>query len=217
MTSEPAKPRNSTPILGLIGGIASGKSFVAEEFARQQCAIIDADKIGHEVLCDPAVQQQLIEVFGRPIVGKDDAIDRRKLATLVFGDDLQAIDNRRQLESIVHPEIRRRVQQRISDLSTPTLPRPAPPAIILDAPLLIEAGWDTLCDYVLFIDADYETRKFRAAQRGWNEQQWKAREASQVSIDSKRRAATHIISGEQSLEELRLRIRELLAELKAVA
>lgn len=221
MTHNPTLLRHRIPILGLIGGIASGKSFVADEFQRQHCAVIDADKIGHEVLADADFQRQLSAAFGSGILASDGRVDRRKLAGLVFGDDLQSVENRHKLEALVHPEIRRRAEQQIAKLASltafpPALPRLAdlPPAIVLDAPLLLEAGWDSLCDYILFVDADDETRRMRAEQRGWNEQQWKARENAQASIDAKRRAATHIISGQQSPEELRLRVRQLLSELK---
>ncbi len=221
MRHKPTRLHNRIPILGLIGGIASGKSFVAEEFERQQCAVIDADKIGHDVLADADFQKQLSAAFGSGILASDGGIDRRRLAGLVFGDDVQSVEHRHKLETLVHPEIRRRAELQITRMSSLTQPPPAlprsaslPPAIILDAPLLLEAGWDSLCDYILFVDADDETRRMRAQQRGWNEQQWMAREKAQVSIDAKRRAATHIISGQQSPEELRLRVRQLLSELK---
>lgn len=200
---EPRKP----PIIGITGGIASGKSFVASGLESLGCVSVNADQLGHDVLHVPEVIQRLRQTFGPSILAAEGTIDRKRLAAVVFGDNDEALANRRKLERIVHPEIRKLAEQKIEQLrSSPTPPR----AIIVDAPLLVEAGWVNLCDYILFIDTPDEVRMQRALGRGWTRQQWQDREAAQASMEQKRRAATHFIDGLMDQEHLRLRLRELL-------
>lgn len=200
---EPRTP----PIIGITGGIASGKSYVASCLESLGCATVNADQMGHEVLYVPDVIERLRQSFGPSILTTEGIIDRKRLAAIVFGDNDEALSNRRKLECIVHPEIRRLAEQKIEQLtSSPTPPR----AIIVDAPLLVEAGWVNLCDYILFIDTPDEVRMQRALERGWTRQQWHDREAAQASMEQKRRAATHFIDGLMDSQHLRLRLRELL-------
>lgn len=217
MTSNVLTTKSKIPILGLIGGIASGKSFVAGEFARQHCVVVDADRLGHEAMSSIEIQKTLRATFGDSILSNDGSIDRRKLAEIVFSNDASGQLNRSKLESILHPEIRRRAQQQIDNIrvSDSTNSKSAVSAIILDAPLLLEANWDSMCDYIVFVETADEVRSARAKLRGWSQQQWLAREATQLPIDEKRRAATHIVDGDQSPELLRLRVREILSELSA--
>lgn len=200
---EPRKPS----IIGITGGIASGKSFVASCLESLGCVSVDADQLGHAVLLVPDVIGRLRQSFGPSILASDGTIDRKRLAAVVFGDNDEALSNRSKLERIVHPEIRKLAEQKIEQLKSS--PRP-PRAIIVDAPLLIEAGWVSLCDYVLFIDTPDEVRMQRALGRGWTRQQWQDREAAQASMEQKRRAATHFIDGLMDQDHLRLRLRQLL-------
>ncbi len=171
---------------------------------------MNADQLGHDVLNVPDVIERLKQAFGPSILITEGTIDRKRLAAFVFGDNDEALANRLKLERIVHPEIRKLAERKIEQLrSSPTPPR----AIILDAPLLVEAGWGNLCDYILFIDTPDEVRMQRALGRGWTVQQWQDREAAQASMDQKRRAATHFIDGLMDQEHLRLRLRQLLESL----
>jgi dephospho-CoA kinase len=195
-------------VIGLVGGIASGKSQVARCFAALGAAVIDADVIGHTVLQRPEVVNRLQERFGTEIVDSSGSINRRKLGSLVFGDDPAAAARLRQLEAVVHPLIRAESLRLLVGYRTS---QQAPVAAVMDAPLLLEAGWDQLCDIILFVDTPEELCLQRAAQRGWDAAHFYARQAAQLSLEKKRQAATHFISG--ALEEAALR-REVAALLR---
>lgn len=195
------------PIIGLLGGVASGKSFVGAQMERLGCVRVDADRIGHEVLKIPTIRQSLRQLFGDTIFQPSGEINRSRLAELVFGIDLQSLDRRKQLEGLVHPVIHALALERIENLRASANP---PRAIIIDAPLLIEAGWTTICDYVFFVDTPAETRLQRSLARGWTAEQWQAREAAQLSLEVKRQAATHFIPGDEPADLLRRRLDSLL-------
>jgi dephospho-CoA kinase len=200
----------AVPIIGLLGGIASGKSFVADELERLGCAIVDADKIGHQVLQLPIVQQTLRGLFGPTIFQDDGQVDRKKLGPLVFGDDVQSQSRRKQLESVVHPLIHERALEQIEALKASSEP---PRAIVIDAPLLIEARWTEVCNYVFFVDTPDDVREQRARARGWTTEQWQDREAAQISLELKRQAATHFVPGDSTQESLHRRLDVLLNEM----
>lgn len=211
MTIATKKTCHSLPTIGLLGGIASGKSYVGAELQRLGCAMIDADKLGHEVLAKPAILTQLRTVFGNDIFTPAGSVDRKALAARVFGNTIQAQQQRRALESIVHPEIRKDAEHAIERLEQSDRP---PLAIVIDAPLLIEAGWDQLCDYLFFVDTPDEVRRSRALQRGWSEQEWTSREAAQESLETKKRSATHFIPGDADPTALHLRLRAILEQVQ---
>lgn len=206
------KQAQSVPIIGLLGGIASGKSYVGAELARLGCVLVDADRLGHDVLRIPAIRRALRDAFGPELFDENDQVDRRKLAAQVFGEDLPSLDRRKRLENIVHPVIHREMHEQIATLSKSS---PPPRAIVIDAPLLIEAGWASTCDYMLFIDTPDEVRRQRALARGWTIEQWQAREAAQILLDLKRQAATHFIPGDATNDWLRRRLEVLLDEIDA--
>jgi len=194
-------------VLGITGGIASGKSQVTEILASHGALVIDADRIGHQVLEDHAVQTLLVRQFGQSVLSQETkSVDRKRVAELVFGDTPQAIQRRRALEAITHPPIRARIRQQLDEaLRSATLRW-----IVLDIPLLLESGWDKSCDAVWFVDAPQDSRLQRVLVRGWTREHFLAREASQWSVDRKRSRATHVISNSGSLEELDKQVTKML-------
>lgn len=194
-------------VLGITGGIASGKSQVTEILASHGALVIDADRIGHQVLEDHAVQTLLVRQFGQSVLSQETkSVDRKRVAELVFGDTPQAIQRRRALEAITHPPIRARIRQQLDEaLRSATLRW-----IVLDIPLLLESGWDKSCDAVWFVDAPQDIRLQRVLVRGWTREHFLAREASQWSVDRKRSRATHVISNSGSLEELDKQVTKML-------
>jgi len=194
-------------VLGITGGIASGKSQVTEILASHGALVIDADRIGHQVLEDHAVQTLLVRQFGQSVLSQETkSVDRKRVAELVFGDTPQAIQRRRALEAITHPPIRARIRQQLDEaLRSATLRW-----IVLDIPLLLESGWDKSCDAVWFVDAPQDIRLQRVLVRGWTREHFLAREASQWSVDRKRSRATHVISNSGSLEELDEQVTKML-------
>jgi dephospho-CoA kinase len=202
---SPASP-HSGPIIGLVGGVASGKSRVAQLLTRRGGQHLDADRLGHRCLEQSPIRQQLVERFTAGILDRQGRIDRQQLARQVFGDDPTALQRRRELEAIVHPcilqQVRRAIEQhRLAGDAGP---------LVLDAPLLLEVGWDRLCDWVLLIDTPTQRRRQWAEQRGWDEAQWQRREASQWSIERKRAAATHTLCNDRSIAALTDQVDALL-------
>lgn len=177
-------------IIGLVGGVASGKSYVAELLENLGALRIDADRLGHEVLLVKEVREHLARIWGPSILTDRGEVDRSQVSKLVFGNSMKAVAGRRQLEAIVHPRIRSLALDRMAAVRA--LPE-VPLAIVIDAPLLIEAGWESLCDFILFIDSPLEDRVQRATARGWTETHFADRENSQIPLDEKRSRATHFL------------------------
>lgn len=184
------------PVIGIIGGIGSGKTAVANaigEFVR--VFRLDADVIGHQVLKIETVKNALSEQFGSSIFDDSGEILRPKLASLVFGQAEQQRQSRRQLEAIVHPEIRRQITIQLKEIQD----RQACDVIILDAALLLESGWASTCDAIVFLEVAEELRWERVKQRGWTRSHFEDREASQLPLNEKRSRAHFIISNEGDL------------------
>lgn len=208
-----AKPKRPPPlVVGLTGGVASGKSAVAAVWRRLGASLFDADRAGHQALADAEVQAALQRRFGEGIC-QDGEIDRAALAKLVFGDSPQANANRAALESIVHPHITRQfldwIEQAKQDDDASV--------VVVDAPLLVEVGWHDRCDQVVFVDAPEADRQARAAARGWSEEQFRAREAAQAPIEKKRVAADLVLPNHGSLDELRKAAAELWITMASAA
>ncbi|MCA9132773.1 MAG: dephospho-CoA kinase [Planctomycetales bacterium] len=210
MTQSSSPP--SLLVVGLVGGIASGKSHVASLLEQRGAAIIDADQLAHAVLRRPLNVRRLRQLFGPQIVDAEENVNRQELAQLVFGDEAQAIHRRSQLEGLVHPQIYAVAVKQLEELRQRT---PLPSLVVIDAPLLLEAGWAPLCDLILFVDAPLEIRQQRAAQRGWDKQDLQAREAAQWSLDRKRQEATHFIDSTADGPHLEAALDRLLAQLSS--
>ncbi len=174
------------PIIGILGGICSGKSTVAAEFAKLGCKVVDADKIAHELLDEPAIKEQVVGFFGEGVLDSTRRIDRKKLADIVFSDRQRWS----QLNSIMHPEILARTEKLISQYNQAPLVK----AIVLDMPLLAEVGWLKRCDKTLFIDCEEQLRVARARKRCYfEENELRNRENFQISLDKKAGLADNVI------------------------
>jgi dephospho-CoA kinase len=184
---------------GIVGGVASGKSLVSQAFASSGAGILDADKAGHEVLAtDPDVRDALVARWGRSILADNDQVDRKAVANRVFsGTTDLASEDRHFLESLLHPRIRQHLDQQRQAFAAE-----GRPAVVLDAPLLLEAGWGPMCDVVVFVDVPRETRLARAGLRGWSEAEFDRREAAQWPAEEKRRAADVVLENVGSPEDL---------------
>jgi len=197
-TSNPTKK----PVIGIIGGIGSGKSTVASEFADLGCAIIDADAIGHKLLGDRQVQEEMRTRWGDGIFDASGQVDRASLGDIVF----EARGELEALNGILHPrigaEMARAVAEARGDESID--------AIVLDAALLMEAGWDALCSCVIFVDTPEPERLRRVREyRNWDPDNWESREKMQISLDIKRSRCDYSIDGSSSVSHLREQVRNL--------
>ena len=181
----PSPPRK--PIIGLAGGIGSGKTLVAKQFESLGCGVIDADALAREAFDQPQVQQALRQWWGDGVFDERGRVDRAAIARRVF-DDPQLL---RRLENLIHP----RVHAARHEMRRRLMTDPAVRAIIEDCPLLFEKGIDRECDVTVFVEADRATRLARlAASRGWSEADLDRREAVQWPLDTKAERADYKVS-----------------------
>jgi dephospho-CoA kinase len=167
-------------VIGLLGGVASGKSMVAEQLQRCGAEILNGDRAGHEVLEQANVREALLARWGQEVFDPAGKVDRKAIARIVFSPPPVGPPELAYLEQLTHPYIRQRLEQQAADLRAS-----GAQAVVLDAPVMLKAGWDQLCDHVLFVDAPEEARLERARARGWTETEFRRREASQESLEYK--------------------------------
>ena len=192
-------------VIGLAGGIACGKSRVAACFEDLGCVVIDADKIGHEVLCKPSIVGQINRKWGGRVI-VDGKVNRQELAKIVFPSDADSpTEALKYLEQLTHPEIGKSVQLQLEKFRASG----DYPAAVLDAPVMFKADWDRFCDRVVFIDTDLQTRKQRAEKRGWSKTELERRESYQMPLEQKRKRSTDLVNNSGSVEKLKQQIRQL--------
>jgi dephospho-CoA kinase len=182
------------PIIGILGGIGSGKSTVAAEFAKLGCKVIDADKIAHELLDEPAVKEKVVGLFGQAILDSAGKIVREKLAEVVFTD----ADKLSSINEIIHPIVLQRAEKLIKKYNSQNQVK----AIILDMPLLVEVGWDKRCNKLIFVNCDQKLRLNRAKKLGFDKNQVKIRENFQISLDNKANLADNTIENNSDFSVL---------------
>jgi dephospho-CoA kinase len=195
-------------IIGILGGVASGKSTVARQFERLGAGVLDADRTGHEVLRLPHIEAAARRQWGEAVFGPDGRIDRPRLARIVFASGPEAEQKRRCLEQLTHPEIARLIWRQAG-----TLAAAGAEFVVLDAALLLETGWDHWCEKIVFVEAPREARLARAMARGWNEEDFAAREGVQESLDRKRARADVIIDNSGSSERTQAQVEQFWASL----
>ncbi|TVP74810.1 MAG: dephospho-CoA kinase [Nitriliruptor sp.] len=197
-------------LVGLTGGIGSGKSTAAQRFASHGCAVLDIDGVAREIVQpgQPALEE-LVARFGRDILLADGSLDRPKLAEVVFQDD----DARLDLERITHPRVAARVAERIQAL-VQGHEVPAPQLIVVDHPLLVETGQAVRFQAVVVVEADIESRVRRLVEsRGMPEEDVRARLRIQSSDEERRAVATHVIDNNGDLASLYAQVDEVHADL----
>ncbi len=165
-------------IIGLIGRIGAGKSTVAQRFASHGAKVIDADSIAHEVLAEDEVVRQIADRFGPDILDVDGRIRRRAVADRVFGptpDHARALE---WLEAIVRPRVRRRIADELAAVRARDSGHDGGTVVVLDVPLLVQAGWADWCDRLVVVACAEEVRRHRLAARHWSQTEQEAREAA---------------------------------------
>jgi len=185
------------PLIGVAGGIASGKSYVTDLLSAKGAAVIVADTAAHRVLELEEVKQLVRERWGDAVFGSDGKVDRTRLGQIVFAASPDGPSELKYLESLIHPRVREMIFRQIAELAAD----PQVPAIVLDVPLLVEAGWNKICPFVLFVDAAQEVRERRAAERGWSREELARREAAQLPLETKRQQADVVIDNSGSKAE----------------
>jgi dephospho-CoA kinase len=196
-------------LVGLTGGLASGKSTVARMLARRGAIIVDADELSRQAVA-PGTSGlgQIVEAFGGEVLNSSGGLDRSALAGIVFADETK----RRLLESIVHPEVFRLlgdVVDRYRDTDT---------VVVFDAPLIVETGFDQACDVVVVVSAPAEAQVARVARtRGMSEEEARSRIASQTSPANRESRADVVIKNDGTMEELESHVATLWEELRTRA
>jgi dephospho-CoA kinase len=158
--------------------------------------VIDGDRAGHDALLNPAIKHRLHQRFGDAVFDQQGDVIRSELARRVFGSSRDAEQARADLERIVHPEIRQILAQQVEAARTAG----EADAILLDAAVLLEAGWHDLCDALVFVETPEPIRRNRVlSSRNWTAEQLRQREESQLPLEQKRRAADFVIENAGSL------------------
>lgn len=193
------------PLIGIIGGIGSGKSTVAAEFKKLGCAVIDADAIAHELLKEDEVRNEVMQLFGPGVLNAHGELDRKRLAAIVFADAPRLAA----LNKVVHPRVLQRTEQLIAQYNADSHTK----AIVLDVPLLVEVGWADRCDRVIFVACDRKRRVERARANGLlSDREIEIRENSQISLDKKAGWADSIVDNNSDFSTLVRQIKEIFSD-----
>ena len=196
-----------TRVIGLTGGIGSGKSTVSQFLAELGAIIIDADKVGHEAYQpNTDTWRELVKTFGNQILAIDNTIDRKKLGTIVFSNP----EELKRLNSIVHPRMFEIIKKRIEDYR-----RKGTKVVVLDAATLFEANWTPLVEEVWVVVADETNVIKRAMMRtALSEEQVRSRICSQMSNKERIKRAQVVIHNDGTAEDLQTKVKELWSKLK---
>jgi dephospho-CoA kinase len=194
-------------LVGLTGGIASGKSTVAEILKRQGAAIINADVLAREVV-EPGHQAwtEIVNTFGIAVLQSDRTLDRQKLRAIIF-DDAAA---RKKIESIIHPQVRSLAEQRIREHAAAGYA-----VIVYEVPLLFEGNLQEWLRPVILVACDVDTQRNRLQSRdNLSAAQAQKHIDAQMSLEAKRRLADYVIENNGSLEDLKRQVQAVLEKIK---
>lgn len=194
-------------LVGLTGGIGSGKSTVSARLAAHGALVVDADAIVREVQAPGTpVLAAIVERFGPGVLAPDGSLDRQVLADIVFGDDAALAD----LNAVVHPAVGAEIARRLEEAADTDR------VVVLDVPLLVESGRDDMAALlVVDVDPDVAVRRV-VEQRGMREDDVRARIARQASRADRLARATHVIDNSGSREDLERRVDEVWEQLSAL-
>jgi dephospho-CoA kinase len=193
------------PIIGILGGIGSGKSTVAAEFAKLGCMVIDADKIAHELLDRKNVKEKIVGLFGEAALDSSGRIGHKKLADIVFA----SVDKLASLNRVIHPLVLARTEELIERYNKQNQVK----AIVLDMPLLLEVGWKRRCDKLIFVNCEQKIRAERAKKKGFDKNQIKIREKFQISLDNKVDLADNTVENNSDFSALVRQIADIFSDI----
>lgn len=197
-------PPAAKPVLGLIGAIGAGKSTAAAAFARRGGFVVDCDKLGHAALDTPAVKERLVARWGHAVLNADGTANRRAIGGIVFGNPAE----RQALEAIVFPVIAEATRDQIRRANAD----PQVNFVVLDAAVLLEAGWGELVDRIAYIDAPRAVRLDRLAKRsGWIAAELTNREVAQWPAERKKPLADAVIVNDGTPDHLQQSIDHVLS------
>lgn len=195
-------------VIGLTGGIGSGKSTVSQFLAELGAVVLDADKTGHETFQpDTEAWREVVAAFGQEILSPDGEIDRKKLGEIVFGQPESLL----RLNQIMHPRMYEMMKARIEEYRQQGVA-----VVVLEAALLIEASWTSLVDEVwITVAPEVAVLERVKKQRGLADEQTLARIRSQLSAEERGKHADVVINNAGELDEMKAKVKELWARLQA--
>jgi dephospho-CoA kinase len=188
-------------LIGILGGVASGKSAVSNRLRALGAEVLDADRVGHAVLREAEVKRAIHHRWGGRVFDVAGEIDRPAVAQIVFAATPESKTELTFLEQLTHPRIGQRLQAQLAELN-----REGARAAVLDAPVMLKAGWDRMCQRIIFVDTPRCLRLARARQRGWTEADFEAREAAQEPLEIKRSRADVVIDNSLTWEDLHAQV-----------
>jgi dephospho-CoA kinase len=198
-------------VIGLLGGIGSGKSAVARLFAEAGASVVDADRMAREEIETPEARERVSALFGGAVLSPDGSVDRRALADRAFADRASL----QRLNDVVHPPVRRRVREAVRrHRAAERSARGAARVLVLDVPLLAESPLRSECDALVFIETADAVRRARLAERGWPAGELERRESFQTPVIEKRKMARWVVDNTGSLEATRKEVGRLLNEIE---
>ena len=195
-------------LVGLTGGIASGKSTVAKILERLGAAVINADALSREVV-EPGKDawKEIIDAFGADVLQPDQTLDRQKLRTVIFNDR----DGRKKLEAIIHPRVRALAEERIREHAVAGYS-----IIVYEVPLLFEGNLHEWLRPVILVACNVDTQRARLQERDRLTQTEAQKHIdAQMSLEEKRRLADYVIENDGSLADLEQQVRTVLEKIKA--
>jgi dephospho-CoA kinase len=194
------------PVIGIAGGIGSGKSFVASLFGELGCLVFHADDQVKASYADPNVLKTLAGWWGPAVFRPDGSVDKSAIAARVFSDPVE----RRRLESLLHPWVTRDRDRRMTE----AVGNPAIAAFVWDTPLLFETNADRGCDAVVFVETPIEIRAARLrSSRGWADDELARRENLQIPLDKKRFMSEYLVVNTAEADFIRQQVRTILSRI----
>lgn len=198
------------PVIGLVGGIGAGKSLVARQMASLGAVVVDADALTQHILDRPGVRKRLVDWWGDRVRDADGRIDRAAVAQIVF----ESPDQRQRLEGLIHPLVACERDRIVAEARE----NADVPLIVIDAPLLLEAGWTDDCDRLVYVHASRAVRLQRVRKsRGWDAAELDRREKNQWTLDKKVEIADDIVDNDGSEQQCLAQVQALLARFHAPA
>ena len=195
--------QHKKPLIGLVGGIGSGKSQVGAVLARHGGHLISADRLGHESLEQPAIREAVKKRWGEKVFSENGEVDRKKLGRIVFGSPVE----RTNLEYLVFPYIEERVHEEVARAEADPQIR----FILLDAAIMLEVGWNNVCTWTVYVHTPRAIRIQRLEQsRGWTGDELAHRELAQWPLCVKAMRADVAIHNDSTLEQLEAQVLKLV-------
>lgn len=198
--------KRQTKVIGLTGNIGTGKSTVAWMFEELGVPVLDSDEIAHSTISPKSVAWKAIyERYGSSVISKDDIIDRKALANIVFREPAE----RKYLESVIHPHVKDAIEHKVAKLA-----KEGHQFVIVEVPLLFEAGWENDFDAVIVVSCNESQEIERCIEKfGFDREEVLLRLRAQYPIARKIKSAQAVIANDGALDETRVQVKRLYQDM----